>query len=83
MKDINLYQRKVKPKRRSSLLLNIVIIILLTALLIFSGLAYLLSNSKTNLSLNLNSLESANLELKTYNDKLQAYKKFEDNVEYK
>ena len=83
MKDINLFQRKVKPKSRSSLLLNIVLIILLTALLIFSGLAYLLSNANTNLSLNLNNLESANLELKTYNDKLQAYKKFEDNVEYK
>ena len=83
MKDINLFQRKVKPKSKSSLLLNIVLIILLTALLIFSGLAYLLSNANTNLSLNLNNLESANLELKTYNDKLQAYKKFEDNVEYK
>lgn len=83
MKDINLFQKKVRPKSISSLLLNIAIIILLTALLIFSGLAYLLSNSKTNLSLKLNNLESANLELKTYNDKLQAYKKFEDNIEYK
>ncbi|MHB1376824.1 MAG: PilN domain-containing protein [Candidatus Humimicrobiaceae bacterium] len=83
MKDINLYKKKVKIKSKSFLLFNIAIIILLVALVFVSGLVYLLSNSKTNLSLKLNDLESVNLELKTYSDKLQAYKKFEDNVEYK
>lgn len=83
MKDINLYKKKARIKNKSSLLFNIVIIILLIALLFVSGLAYLLSNSKANLSLKLNDLESVNLQLKTYSDKLQAYKKFEDDVEYK
>jgi Tfp pilus assembly protein PilN len=83
MKDINLYKKKIKVKSKSFLLLNIAIIIFLIAIVFVSGLAYLLSNSKTNLSLKLNDLEAANLELKTYSDKLQAYKKFEDNVEYK
>ena len=83
MKDINLYKKKVRIKSKSFLLFNIAIIILLVALVFVSGLAYLLSNSKTNLSLKLNDLESVNLELKTYSDKLQAYKKFEDNVVYK
>jgi Tfp pilus assembly protein PilN len=83
MKDINLFQKKAKPKNKSSLLLNIGIIILLTALALLSGLAFLLSNSKANFSSKLNNLESANLELKAYSDKLQAYKKFEDNVIYK
>ena len=83
MKDINLFQKKTKSKRRSSPLLNIAIIILLIGVVILSGLAYLLTNSKTSLLLNLNNLESVNLDLKTYSDKLQAYKKFEDNVLYK
>jgi hypothetical protein len=83
MKDINLFQKKVRPKSRLYLVLNIVIIILLIALVLLSGMAFLLSNSKTNLSLKLNDLESVNLELKSYSDKLQAYKIFEDNVEYK
>jgi Tfp pilus assembly protein PilN len=83
MKDINLFQKKVKPKSRSSLLFNIAIIILLIGLVVLSGFAFLLSNSKSNLSSKLNNLESVNLQLKTYNDKLQAYKKFEDDVVYK
>ncbi|MHB1253857.1 MAG: PilN domain-containing protein [Candidatus Humimicrobiaceae bacterium] len=83
MKDINLFQKKVKPKSKASLLLNIAIIVLLTALALICVLAFLLSNSKTNLSSKLNNLESVNLELKAYNDKLQAYKNFEDNVKYK
>ena len=83
MKDINLFQKKVKPKSKLSLIINIGIILLLVTLVLFSVMAFLLSNSKSNLSSKLNALESVNLELKTYNDKLLAYKKFEDNVNYK
>jgi Tfp pilus assembly protein PilN len=83
MKDINLYKKKIKVKSKPFLLLNITTIILLIALVFVSGLAYLISNSKANLSLKLNDLETANMELKSYSDKLQAYKIFEDNVEYK
>jgi Tfp pilus assembly protein PilN len=83
MKDINLFQNKIKSKGKSSLLMNIIMILLIIALVILAGMAFMLSNLKTNLSLKLNDLESVNLELKAYSDKLQGYKKFDDNIKYK
>jgi len=83
MKDINLFQKKVKPKSKLYLLFNIAIIFLLIVLALLSGMAFLLTNSNTNLLSQLNDLESVNFELKTYDHKLQAYKNFEDDVNYK
>ncbi len=83
MKDINLFKLKVKTKSKPFLLFNIVSVILLLGLVFVSGLAYLLSASKANMSLKLNNLESINMDLKIYSDRLLAYKKFEDNVEFK
>ena len=83
MKDINLFQKKVKPKSKLYLLFNIAIIFLLVALSLLAGMAFILTNTNKNLLLQLNDLESVNLELKTYDHKLQAYKNFEDDVNYK
>jgi len=83
MKDINLFKLKVKTKSKPFILFNIVTVLLIAGLVFVSGLAYLLSTSKTNMSLKLNNLESVNMDLKIYSDRLLAYKKFQDNVEYK
>lgn len=83
MKDINLLPKIVKPKSSTAIVLNVVIIIFLIGAVSVAGLTFLLFNSKANLSQKLDNLEKINLQLKIYNDKLQAYKNFEDNVSYK
>jgi len=83
MKDINLLPKIVKPKNTVNIILNIIIIVFVIVLIIISGFTYLLFNSKKDLSAKLDNLEKINFQLKSYNDKLQAYKNFEENVNYK
>jgi len=83
MKDINLLPKIVKPKNIVQIFLNILIIILIIILLALSGLTFLFNNSKQTLMAKFDKLEKTNFQLKTYNDKLQGYKEFEDNLNYK
>ena len=83
MKDINLLPKIVKPKNTVNIILNVIIIVFIVILIAISGFTYLLFNSKKDLSAKLDNLEKVNFQLKSYNDKLQAYKNFEENVNYK
>jgi len=83
MKDINLLPKVARKKNTISIVLNVFIAILIIGILLIAGTIFLLSNSKTSLSKRLDNLEKINLKLKAYDDKLQAYKNFEDNIKYK